>query len=215
MNSQPYSSRSLTQRYKFLLPGWKQVIQIMLGEKPGIFYANSLYIIQLIEANFNVYLHIMWSQKIMPHASKHNLIPSEKYAQPRSQCISVAIHKVLIFDLIRRSRYNATVFNNDVCTCYDSIIPVLAALALMSVGSNIQAVQFLLTFLEEAKYFATAKNNTSQRHFLHTAAKSIYGVLQGSGLASSLWLLLSLILLHTYTENTKNNTITMPSKQQL
>ena len=66
-------------KHSFLLLGWKQVTQKMPSKKLGESQVNVLQIIQLLEADMNLYLYIIWSKRTVPKATKLNLILLEQY----------------------------------------------------------------------------------------------------------------------------------------
>ena len=57
----------------YLLTRWRKVIQIMLCKIPGNYNINKLRVIQLLEADLNMYLHLIWGKKLVQNALKHSL----------------------------------------------------------------------------------------------------------------------------------------------
>ena len=111
----------------FFLKHWRNVLQVMLCKKPGNYNIDKLRVIQLIEADLNMYFRLVCGKRLVHHSRKHGCTPPEQFGSvPGRQATSALLLKVLSFDLIRLLRTTATVFNNNVTACYDRILPVLS-----------------------------------------------------------------------------------------
>ena len=113
--------------------------------------------------------------------------------------MSAALLKVLTFDLIRLTRSQATIFNNDAKACYDRILPVLSQICCQRLGLPPIAAKFKLEFLRTAEYYVKTRQGISVDWF-GNALSEVYGALQGSGAAPAIWLAVSIVLIRTYNE---------------
>ena len=67
--------------YGFVLKRWRKVLQVMLCKKPGNYNIDKLRVIQLIEADLNMYFRLVWGKRLVHHARKLGLSPPNSLAQ--------------------------------------------------------------------------------------------------------------------------------------
>ena len=90
-----------------------------------------------------MYLRLVWGKRLVHHSLKAGEIPVEQFgSKPGSLAMSAALLKVLTFDLIRLTRSQATIFNNDAQACYDRILPVLSQICCQQLGLPPIAAKF-------------------------------------------------------------------------
>lgn len=101
----PYTIRIITSHIndcitnKYVLSRWKKVVQIMLCKIPGNFHINKLRVMQLLEADLNMYLRLIWGKKLVRNALKHSLFrPEQLSSRPGFSGSSAPLLKVLSFD---------------------------------------------------------------------------------------------------------------------
>mmetsp|Transcript_7891 Transcript_7891/g.12066 ORF Transcript_7891/g.12066 Transcript_7891/m.12066 type:complete len:162 (-) Transcript_7891:62-547(-) len=153
----------------------------MLCRVPGNYDLEKLRVIQLIEADLNMYLRLTWGKRLVQNAIHHDLFPEEQFGNhPGVQGGSAALLKTISTDLIRLLRANATIFNNDAKACYDRVIPGFSQLCCQSLGLPQKAAKFMLQFLFAAEYHVRTAYGTSEDHYSNLS-KAVFGVLQGSG----------------------------------
>ena len=191
---------NLGVKHNFILRRWKKVLQVMLCKIPGNYDINKLRVIQLIEADLNMYFRLIWGKRLVHHAHSKQLIPKEQFGSvPGTLSTSALLLKVLSFDLIRITRSQATVFNNDATACYDRVLPTLSQICCQRLGLSHIAATFKLLFLREAEYHVKTQHGISDTFFTN-ALQEIYGVLQGSGAAPAIWLAVTIVLIAAYKE---------------
>ena len=182
----------------FILQRWKKVVQVMLCKIPGNYDIAKLRVIQLIEADLNMYFRLIWGKRLVRQAYLDNNIPKEQFGSvPSALATSALLLKVLSFDLIRSTRSQATIFNNDATACYDRVLPALSQICCQRLGLPTQASKFKLLFLRTAEYHVKTQHGISDQFFTHFL-QTIYGVLQGSGAAPAIWLAVSIVLITAY-----------------
>ena len=189
---------NLSVRHCFLLRRWKKVIQVMLCKQPGNFNVNKLRVIQLLEADLNMYLRLIWGKRLVHHILQHGGLPNEQFgSRPGTQATSAALLKVLSFDLVRLTRCEGTVLNNDATACYDRILPAISQLCCRRLGLPVSAAKFMLEFLRSAEYHVKTQHGVSKECYGNHNSR-VFGVLQGSGSAPAIWLAVSVVLIDTY-----------------
>ena len=118
--------------------------------------------------------------------------------------------KILSFHHIRILPSPANIFNNHLSACYDRILVYLAQLCCKRLGLPDEALEFILLFRLTAEYHNKTMYGTSTE-FYNNLITSIYGVLQGSGLAAAIWLAVSLLLIKTYVQKFPTDGISNPT----
>jgi hypothetical protein len=197
--------------YGFILKRWRKVLQVMLCKKPGNYNIDKLHVIQLIEADLNMYFCLVWGKRLVHHARKLGCTPPEQFSSvPGRQAASALLLNVLSFDLIQLLRTTATVFNNDATACYDRILPALSMICCQHLGLPPIATKFKLAFLRTAQYYIKTQYGTSDEWF-GNAISEVFGVLQGSGAAPAVWLAASIVLIRAYNKLFPTNGIPNPT----
>jgi hypothetical protein len=176
----------------------------MLCKKPGNYNIDKLCVIQLIEADLNMYFGLVWEKRLVHHARKLGFIPPEQFGSvPGRQAASALLLKVLSLDLIQFLRTTTTVFNNDATACYNRILPVLSMICCQHLGLPPIATKFKLALLRTAQYYIKTQYGTSEDW--------LFGVLQGSGTAPAVWLAASIVLIRAYNKLFPTNGIPNPT----
>ena len=200
-------------QHNIILDRWLKVIQVMLCKSAGNYNLDKLRVIQLLEADLNLYLRLVWGKNLVRHIVATNQFPAEQLGnKPGSTGSSAPLLKVLSFDLIRLLRTPATIFNNDAKACYDRILAHFSQLCCRSLGLPTEAANFMLHFLSVAQYHIKTVYGVS-KDFYSNLTTAVYGVLQGSGSAPAIWLAVSIILINTYNTSFQQAGIPNPSFQ--
>ena len=95
----------------------------MLWKIPGNYHIEKLWVIQLLEADIQMYLHLIWGKRLVHNTTKHKLSNNKQMgSQPGFLGWSAPLLKVLLFDFIQVPRSSATIFNNNLTAYYDRFI---------------------------------------------------------------------------------------------
>jgi hypothetical protein len=102
------------------LPRWEKVTQPMIPKDPGTPRVTRIRRITLVEADLNVCLSEIFGRRLMNNAEKHGLLHSAQFGSRRGKmAISAVLLKRLSYDIIRQTRMDACIFDNDASACYD------------------------------------------------------------------------------------------------
>ena len=149
----PYTSSiivkliNICKNNKLLLTRWLTILQIMICKRPGNFNLDSLRVIQILEADLNLYLRSIWGKCLVQNIIHHNQFPPEQFGnKPGCWGSSAPLLKVLSFNHIRLLRTDASVFNNDATQCYDRVLSNLSQIACQRLGLSKKVVEFILEF---------------------------------------------------------------------
>ena len=119
----------------FTMPRWNSSIHHMLEKSPGNHSLKKMRIIQLVEADFNIYQKIKISRELMRKIVKEETFPDEMYGGRKNRTSHDAISaQTLMFDLARQQERTMVCLNLDAEKCYDRIFPSYASIALTRLG---------------------------------------------------------------------------------
>ena len=89
----------------------------------------------------------------MNNVRKFGWMPEEIYSKKGKTADDGSLAKVLFYDIVRQARVSAGLSSIDAANCYDSISRALASFVFQAFGVPEEAIQSMLTAIEEMKYF--------------------------------------------------------------
>ena len=179
---------------------WQQVANAMLFKEPGNFKIHRTRVIHLYEADYNLAMGLKW-KAAMVNAENAGELNSGQYGSRPSRGVHDPVFiEEFQLEISRASRKTILQTNYDASSCYDRIIPNLAALVSQKYGVPLPAVLTnVTTSLEAAKYkLKTELLGLSDQWYTHDSEQPIYGTGQGSGNSPMIWCFLSSVLLDCY-----------------
>ena len=159
----------------------------MLPKDPGMPKVERLRVIQLLQADYNFVLRIIWGRRLVWNAQKYGIYMPAQRAQPGNLCIAAALNKVLSYDLMRQTKKLAASFDNDAKGCYDNIVPPQAMVNCRRLGLPKPAAKILTTILNNTVYRIRTGHGISARTYQTNALRRILGTGQGSCASPSIW----------------------------
>jgi hypothetical protein len=116
-------------------------------------------------------------------------------------------------EISRLTRKSILQINYDATSCYDRIIPNLAALVSRKFGVPQPVTQTNAITLQRAQYRLKTELGLSEQTYSHQANdRPIYGTGQGSGNSPMIWCFLSSVLFDAYEENARGATYEFPDR---
>jgi len=184
------------------LDRWLRCTQVMLDKGKGVFI-NNLRIIQLLEADLNFILGLVWSKRLNQAASADALFNTSQYALPGKTCNSAVLKKVLFFDLLRQTQQAGSIVDFDAKAAYDSIIPALATVTCMRMGLPRFAGDFMTLLINQMEYSVATGLGESTKTYKAGANPFFLcqGGMQGSASAAPIYNIHHDVSLTTYTEH--------------
>ncbi len=179
------------------LERWRNCISCHIEKDKGSPKLHRLRIIHIYEADYNLLLKLLWSRKLIRHAEHHILLGNEQFgSRPCKSSLDVVLRKALTYVVTNQEKSELITFDNDASSCYDRILPVIAALASRRVGMTSVACQLMNQCLAGMKYFTRAGEGVSEHWYRHSPAFPIYGTGQGSCASPVVWILISVVLIN-------------------
>jgi hypothetical protein len=184
------------------LDRWMNCTQVMLEKGKGN-YINNLRIIQLLEADLNFVLRLIWGRRLNRAANNKDLYDASQYAVPGSLCNSAALQKVLYLDLMRQCQETGYMIDFDAKAAYDSVIPALAVVTCKRLGLPEEAGQFMVTLVNHMEYRVCTAHGLSRNSYNAGADPLLpcQGSFQGSGSSPMLYQSTADISLTAYRKN--------------
>ena len=125
----------------------------MIEKKPGCTLIEKLRAILLMEADFNFQNGTIYGSRMLQAARQYKFMPEEIFSEQGKTADDGSLAKILIYDTVRQSRCTAVLSSIDAANCYDSIAHTIASLVFQSFGVPVNAVESMLTTIQEMKYF--------------------------------------------------------------
>jgi hypothetical protein len=209
--SQMYATMiNLPMRHQFVPKRWCTTIQVLIEKDKGRPKIDRLRTIQLVEADFNMVLKVIFGRRLVHHADDKGFLPKSQFgSRPGVSCISAVVLKTISLDLLRQLRQDACIFNNDAMGCYDRIIPSIGMLSCMRLGLPRAPAITLLKILHSMKYHIRTALGLTEDSFSN-AVDWILGTLQGSGASPAIWLAISSVLLAALEQKSPGITFRSP-----
>ena len=173
-------------------------MNVLIEKDKGQPRINRLRIIHLFEADYNLFLKLMWGSRLVRRALHMDLLNDGQHGSvPGRTTMEPIMLNQLTTDMCRVLRINYARFDNDASACFDRIIVALGMLAARRCGMPINAVQTHATSLELMRYTVKTVYGISQDSYAGTPFAPLFGTGQGSGASPVSWLTLVVILLNT------------------
>jgi Reverse transcriptase (RNA-dependent DNA polymerase) len=174
---------------------WKSEVEIMLEKEPGDPKIDRLRIICLYEADYNLFLKIMWAHRLVTVAEKQNLFDDcQGGGRPNRTSNDVAVRKMLTYAYSQVTRTNFACMDLDAKSCYDRIVASFALLCSRRFGMPKTACNIHGISIDQMKHYVKTALGISKAFFESSPEKVLYGSGQGSSGSPSLWIVVSAIL---------------------
>ena len=189
---------------------WEKVLQTMLEKTPGNPRIDKLRVIQIIEADLNMCLRIIFGRRLVQRAEQAGTIPSSQWgSRPNRSSTDCVFLKRLSYDGLIILKREGIVFNNDAKAAFDRMVPSIGGMALRRLGASKNAVEALLRTLENMKYQIRTALGISAETFSNIQ-DWVLGTLQGSGASPCLWLAITCVLLGALSKKSTGITFRNP-----
>jgi hypothetical protein len=175
---------------------WKKETEVMLEKDPGNPKIDRLCIICLYEADYNLYLKIMWAHRMVKTAEKNDLIDnSQSGGRPCRTSNDVALRKMLTYTYSRITRTNFAIMDLDAKSCFDRIkMASFRLLCSRFFAMPKSACKLHGITISEMQHHVKTALGISSAFIQSTPEKVLYRSGQGSSGSSPQWMMISIVL---------------------
>ena len=189
---------------------WQEVVNTMILKSPGDTRIHRLRVIHLYEADYNLLLAVKWRNALHCSEDAGVLNDGQYGSRPHRQALDPVYIEETMNEISRATRKAHIKFDNDATSCYDRILPQLAALAGRKFGLAKELVTLNNETLRQARYKLRTALGISETHYSHSLTRPIYGTGQGSGNSPIIWCFLSSSLFSAHNQAAHGATFATP-----
>ena len=182
----------------FYLHRWKSVVEIMIYKKPGNIELESLRIINLFEADFNLLIGIVFGRRAMSYQSKNKIIHKDQYGRPGGECPDVAFTKILHYHMSHYTKTALGSFESDAASCFDRIVMSLAFICYRIWGTDPLPIQMWEKTLYNIEHHVKTGFGTTRKYNKYSAENPIIGPGQGAKSAGAACTIITTPMLRIY-----------------
>ncbi len=183
--------------YGFSPERWTHSITPLIEKDEGKPFLTRLRVIHLFEADYNLFLKIVYGKRMVRHAEKCEALNDQQHgSRPRRMTIDALFLAQLEKDLIRQTKANSAHMDNDATGCYDRIVTSIGMLACRRLGMPSHAIKCQAETLRKMKYSVKHSYGVSDTYYESTDKEPLFGTGQGSGASPAICLGVVVILLN-------------------
>jgi hypothetical protein len=164
----------------FFLRRWINVINIMIYKKPGCIELDRLRVIHLFEADFNMFVGVLFGCRAMRHSVSHNLLHSGQYSKPGGECQDAALSKVLHNLLAFFTKTPLGQFESDATACFDRVVMAFALLCFSVMGAPLGPLTMWEQSLYNIVHRVKTAHGVTDNLYQYSLTSPIIGPGQGS-----------------------------------
>ena len=176
---------------------WTHSVTPLIEKDDGKPYLTRLRVIHLFEADYNLFLKLIYGKRMVRNAEKSNALNDQQHgSRPRRMTTDALFLSRLEKDLIRQTKSNSAHMDNDATGCYDRIVTSVGMMACRRLGMTPHATKCHAATLFNMKYAVKHAYGVSDDHYGSTELEPLFGTGQGSGASPAIWLGVAVILLN-------------------
>ena len=175
---------------------WHTVISVMIEKIPNNPDINKLRTIQLMEADFNLVMGILWNSRLQRQAERYNELGNEQYGVRKGfQAIDMVAIKNNLFAISEASRTSLAMCDMDAKACFDRVVMPLALLRSQQLGIPAEICDWIWHVFREMRYHIKTSLGVSDRHYEYTDDIPLWGNGQGGKASPPIWVHLDTLIL--------------------
>ena len=132
---------------------WTHSVTPLIEKDEGRPFLTRLRVIHLFEADYNLFLKIIFGRRMVKNAELSNALNDQQHgSRPRRMTTDALFLARLEKDLIRQTKANSAHMDNDATGCYDRIVTALGMLACRRLGIPVEAIRCQADTLRLMRY---------------------------------------------------------------
>ena len=186
----------LAIQHGIILDRWLNITNVMIEKIPGNPLYHKLRVIHLFEADMNLALGILWSQRIMKQAERKRALGEQQFGSRKGKSAEdVVLLKQLTYELMNITKTDGGTFDNDAKACYDRIIINMMSICSQRLGMPITCAKLHAEILQKAKYYLKTTLGISEASYSNSESHPLYGPGQGGTTSAFAWAIIVAVLL--------------------
>ena len=186
---------TVTLVHAIQLERWSRGLSVMLEKTLGVTLVTKLRAILLMEADFNATNKIVYGDRMMKNARKHNLMPEETFSEKNRMADDGTLCKTLFYDITRQARVPAAIASVDASNCYDRIAHAIASLVFQAFGVPTTAIETMLGAIKNMKFYLCTGFGDSKSFAGGGISVKMQGLTQGNGASPAGWAVISISII--------------------
>ena len=144
---------------------------------PGLPYLTRLCVIHLLEANYNLFLKLIFDRRMINNAELAEALNDQQHgSRPRRMTTDPLFLARLKNDLTRQTRANSAQIDNDATGCNDRIVPsLLGMIARRRLGMPTNAIVYHADALQNMRYAVKQAAGIYMTEYTVTIIAPLYG----------------------------------------
>lgn len=171
----------------FYLDRWLKIVNVMIYKKPGSIDIESLRVIHLFEADFNLVIGLIFGRRTIYQAIDNGWIPDSQVARPYSECTDGLLSKVLHMEIAHTTKTSLGGTDFDAASCFDRIRMNYALSIYRQHGVSESACKMWEQTLHNVIHHVKTGYGISEKFYKYTKDSPIDGAGQGSKGAMAAW----------------------------
>ncbi len=144
---------------------WKECVNTMLVKKINDMRPEKLRLVTLLEPQYLQNTKLV-NKSMMAHAEKHNALAPEQYGSRRGKNSRThCLHKRLLYDRTRLQHSTLVLIANDLKSCYDRIVMMVAYLVLRDYGISEEVAKVVTTCMMEMRHKIRTTYGDSKEYY--------------------------------------------------
>ena len=140
--------QSLSFRYGFIPKAWKNISDVMLLKKAGVYWTSKMRMIILMNAEFNLNNKKL-GKELMEHAKRNKFLQAEQYGtRKRHSLIRATLNKRLTADIRRTKKLAMALAQTNMKSYYNLVSNNIALLVMRAHGAPKEAVLSMFKTLQ-------------------------------------------------------------------
>ena len=181
----------------FALDRWLLSVTPMIEKVEGLPYLTRLRVIHLFEADYNLFLKLVYGRRMVKNAELANALNNQQHgSRPHHMTTDALFLARLEKDLIRQTKANSAHMDNDATGCYDQIHVSQGMLACRRLGMPVHSISCQANALRNLRYAIKLLAGIFSGEYSGEPDDPLFGTGQGSGASGAIWLALVVILLN-------------------
>ena len=183
--------RNIPLRYGFSPEAWKEMTDVEILKKAGVWDVEKLQTIIMMHTQFNANNKKL-GRNTLRYAEEKRAIAKEQFgSRKHHSCIRAALNKRLTANLMRLRRQAFAICFNDAKSCYDRIVHWICALARRRLGAPKEAVSSMFETIQLSRHKIGTAHGTSKTKYTGRKNNPLQGIGQGNGCGPTLWVAIS------------------------